>query len=105
MYLKFEMVVNMQGQEGERDPNPGPRTFRHANAPPLPGVDRNWEGTLDVPEEILTWKGSIFSVFSNAVADWDGSGYGPLLQTPSVRHSHPLHPPLKTCNLWRQARH
>ncbi|EIE19802.1 FAD/NAD(P)-binding domain-containing protein, partial [Coccomyxa subellipsoidea C-169] len=41
-------------------------------------------GTLDVPEEILTWKGSIFSVFSNAVADWDGSGYGPLLQTPSA---------------------
>lgn len=77
----------MQGSEGERDPNAGPKVYRHTGVPPLPGVERNSEGTLDLPEPILTWKGSIFSVFSNAVADWAGSGYGPLLQTPSVRTS------------------
>ncbi|CAL8471472.1 g11014 [Coccomyxa elongata] len=76
--------VFSKGSEGERDPNAGPKVYRHNDVPPLPGVDKNSEGMLDLPEEILTWKGSIFSVFSNTVADWHGSGYGPLLQTPSA---------------------
>lgn len=59
--------------------------YRHTTLPPLPGVDKNSEGLLDLPEEIFTWKGSIFSIFSKEAADWQGSGYGPLLETPSVR--------------------
>jgi len=35
------------------------------------------------------WKGSIFSVYSREAADWEGSGYGPLLMTPSVRGDLP----------------
>ena len=31
-----------------------------------------------------SWKGSIFSIYSNQEADWQGAGYGPLLETPSV---------------------
>lgn len=67
-----------------KDPGTGPKVMRHTIVPPLPGVERTSEGIMEVPEEVLTWKGSIFSVFSNKVADWEGSGYGALLQTPSV---------------------
>lgn len=34
---------------------------------------------------IHAWEGSIFSVYSREAADWEGSGYGPLLMTPAVR--------------------
>ncbi len=37
------------------------------------------------PREIRMWEGSIFSVYSREAADWEGSGYGPLLMTPAVR--------------------
>jgi len=30
------------------------------------------------------WEGSIFSVYSREAADWEGTGYGPLLMTPAV---------------------
>lgn len=33
----------------------------------------------------MSWRGSIFSIFSAQHADWQGAGYGPLLETPSVR--------------------
>jgi len=33
---------------------------------------------------ILGWEGAIMSVYSREAADWGGSGYGPLLATPSV---------------------
>ena len=31
------------------------------------------------------WEGAIMSVYSRHLADWDGSGYGPVVATPSVR--------------------
>lgn len=34
---------------------------------------------------VLGWEGAIMSVYSREAADWEGSGYGPLLATPSVR--------------------
>lgn len=34
---------------------------------------------------IRGWEGPIMSIFSNQVGDWEGSGYGSLLYTPSVR--------------------
>jgi hypothetical protein len=34
---------------------------------------------------VLGWEGAIMSVFSREAADWEGSGYGPMLATPSVR--------------------
>ena len=34
---------------------------------------------------ILGWDGAIMSTFSSEAADWEQSGYGPLLATPSVR--------------------
>lgn len=95
---------HVQGSEGERDPNAGPKVYRHTVVPPLPGVDRNSEGTLDLPDEILTWKGSIFSIFSNVVADWQGSGYGPLLQTPSVRRLCILNRSLRCIQCTRMAK-
>ena len=41
----------------------------------------------DVQEDgpILGWDGAIMSTFSSEAADWEQSGYGPLLATPSVR--------------------
>ena len=66
-------------------PSEGPKVLRHTITPPLPGVQVE-SGEKEVPEEILPWKGSIFSVYSRAAADWEGGGYGPLLMTPSVRH-------------------
>ncbi len=42
---------------------------------------------LQDEEPILGWEGAIMSVFSREAADWEGSGYGPLLATPSVRPS------------------
>ncbi len=81
--------MRLQGSEGTKDPEAGPRVYRHTIVPPLPGIDRTSDGLLDIPEEIMTWKGSIFSIYSNQVADWHGSGYGPLLETPSVRVPRP----------------
>jgi hypothetical protein len=82
-------VVNshnfLQGFDGEKCANPGPRIARHLVTPPLPGVVPDYAGRLEVPEDIESWKGSIFSVYSKEVADWEGSGYGPLLETPAVR--------------------
>ena len=76
---------------GEKMPNPPPKVMRHTIVPPLPMVEKTSEGLLEVPEVIETWKGSIFSIYSNKVADWEGSGYGALLETPSVRDAlkHP----------------
>ncbi|CAL8471165.1 g10707 [Coccomyxa elongata] len=71
-------------QEGKRDPSKPPRPPGHTIIPPLPRVETAPDGTRDIPEDILPWQGSIFSVFSNAVADWTGSGYGALLETPSA---------------------
>lgn len=53
--------------------------------PPLPGIEPTHDGRTEVPEPVRCWRGSIFSVYSAEAADWDGDGYGPLLQTPSVR--------------------
>jgi hypothetical protein len=33
---------------------------------------------------IRCWEGTLMSIFSNHVADWEGSGYGSLLYTPAV---------------------
>jgi hypothetical protein len=33
---------------------------------------------------IKMWTGGMMSTFSNEVADWNGTGYGPMLMTPSV---------------------
>ncbi len=33
---------------------------------------------------VKMWEGSIFSVYSREAADWEGTGYGPLLMTPAV---------------------
>ncbi|CAL5227030.1 g9925 [Coccomyxa viridis] len=33
---------------------------------------------------VLGWDGAIMSTYSSEVADWEGSGYGPLLATPSA---------------------
>ena len=77
----------LQGFDGEKCANPGPRIARHLVTPPLPGVVPDYAGRLEVPEDIESWKGSIFSVYSKEVADWEGSGYGPLLETPAVRAS------------------
>ena len=61
-----------------------PKVLRHMGLPPLSKCDKGSQGQTGVPEEIHTWKGSIFSVFSNEVANWESRGYGALLQTPSV---------------------
>ena len=58
--------------------------LRHMRLPPLPKCNKDSQDQIGVPEEIHTWKGSIFSIFSNEVANWESSGYGALLQTPSV---------------------
>jgi long-chain-alcohol oxidase len=44
-----------------------------AGAPPVPGT-----GTVKM------WSGAIMSAFSNQHADWEGTGYGPMLMTPSM---------------------
>lgn len=36
----------------------------------------------------MGWDGAIMSTFSSEAADWEQSGYGPLLATPSVRVLH-----------------
>lgn len=77
--------MHLQEFKGEKSPNPGPKIPRHLVTPPLPGVVPNWEGQLEVPEDIRSWRGSIFGVYSKQAADWEGSGYGPLLETPAVR--------------------
>lgn len=84
-WRRLQTRAGMQVQEGERDPSKPPRPPGHTIIPPLPRVETAPDGTRDIPEDILPWQGSIFSVFSNAVADWTGSGYGALLETPSVR--------------------
>ena len=58
--------------------------LRHIGLPPLPKCNKGSQGQTGVPEEIHTWKGSISSIFSNEVVNWESSGYGALLQTPSV---------------------
>ncbi len=68
-------------------PTQGPRLPRHLASPPMPSVVPDYAGRLEVPENIESWKGSIFSIYSKEVADWEGSGYGALLQTPAVRPS------------------
>ena len=82
----------MQETYGEK--NGKPKVLRHTILPPLPHCDLSSQGQTEIPEEIHTWKGSIFSVFSNKVANWESSGYGALLQTPSV-----LLPALSSDNL------
>ena len=77
----------MQGHLGEKSANPGPRVPRHLITPPMPGVVPDYAGRLEIPENIECWKGSIFSIYSKEVADWENSGYGALLQTPAVRLS------------------
>ena len=72
----------MQETHGEK--NGEPKVLRHTVLPPLPMCEKSSQGQTEIPEEIRTWKGSIFSVFSNKVANWESSGYGALLQTPSV---------------------
>lgn len=71
-------------QETHGEKNGEPKVLRHTVLPPLPMCEKSSQGQTEIPEEIHTWKGSIFSVFSNKVANWEGSGYGALLQTPSV---------------------
>ncbi len=77
----------LQGHIGEKCANPGPKVPRHLASPPMPSVVPDYAGRLEVPENIESWKGSIFSIYSKEVADWEGSGYGALLQTPAVRPS------------------
>jgi hypothetical protein len=43
-----------------------------------------WVLLLQEDGPILGWEGAIMSVFSREQADWEASGYGPLLATPSV---------------------
>ena len=71
-------------QEVHREKSGEPKVLRHTGLQPLPKCDKGSQGQTEVPEEIHIWKGSIFSVFSKEVANWEGSGYGALLQTPSV---------------------
>lgn len=48
-------------------------------------MGQGWKGWK---EEL--WSGPIISIYSAEAADWDGSGYGALLETPCVRpHSLP----------------
>ncbi len=54
----------------------------------MPAVLPNWQGQYEVPQDIQSWKGSIFSIFSKHAANWNGSGYGPLLMTPAVSYPH-----------------
>lgn len=78
-------IVDLQEVVGKKDPRAGPKVMRHTMVQPLPNVEKSSEGVLEVPEEIQCWKGSVFSIFSRGVANWDSTGYGALLQTPSVR--------------------
>lgn len=88
-YHKFltRLFRRMQGHLGEKSANPGPRVPRHLITPPMPGIVPDYAGRLEIPENIECWKGSIFSIYSKEVADWENSGYGALLQTPAVRLS------------------
>lgn len=45
----------------------------------------SWRSVQD-QGPVLGWEGAIMSVFSREAADWEGSGYGPMLATPSVRY-------------------
>ena len=85
----------MQEVHGEK--NGQPNVLRHTVMPVLPKCGKNSQGQTEIPEEIHTWKGSIFSVFSNKVANWEGSGYGALLQTPSVSSPAPDSDDLAAC--------
>lgn len=77
-----------QGYEGEKSAHPEPRVPRHSMTVPMPAVLPNWQGQYEVPQDIQSWKGSIFSIFSKHAANWNGSGYGPLLMTPAVSYPH-----------------
>ena len=84
MSSAYAPVYTLQEVVGEKDPKAGPKVMRHTVVAPLPMVEKTSQGVLEVPEKIQCWKGSVFSIFSRGVANWDGSGYGALLQTPSV---------------------
>ena len=86
-------------QEVHGEKNGQPIVLRHTAMPILPKCGKNSQGQTEVPEEIHTWKGSIFSVFSNKVANWESSGYGALLQTPSVPFPHLLSDMLAACHM------
>ncbi len=90
-FLLKRMRDILQGHIGEKCANPGPKLPRHLATPPMPYVMPDYAGRLEVPEEIESWKGSIFSIYSKEVADWEGSGYGALLQTPAVRPSRSIY--------------
>lgn len=53
-------------------------------------MGQGWKGWK---EEL--WSGPIISIYSAEAADWDGSGYGAILETPCVR-PHSLHDALGT---------
>lgn len=36
---------------------------------------------------VKLWEGSPMTIYSTAVANWDSTGYGSLLESPSVRSS------------------
>ena len=75
---------NCPAQEVHGEKTAEPEMLRHTGSPPLPKCDKSSQGQTGVPEDTHTWKGSTFSVSSNKVANWESSGYGALLQTPSV---------------------
>ncbi|CAK0785523.1 hypothetical protein CVIRNUC_008733 [Coccomyxa viridis] len=77
-------ILGLYNKETHGEKNGEPKVLRHTVLPPLPMCEKSSQGQTEIPEEIHTWKGSIFSIFSNKVANWEGSGYGALLQTPSA---------------------
>jgi hypothetical protein len=48
---------------------------------------------------IKIWEGGIMTIYSKEVGDWEGSGYGAILESPSVRRPDFLPPVCGACKI------
>lgn len=79
-------LIDMQGCVGENS---------LASSICFPFMRPDLELCEQAPEEkgkgsIRMWEDAPMTVFSRELADWDGTGYGPLVTCPSVRTSLPF---------------
>lgn len=61
-----------------------PSGFTAQGAPPSAAVPGGAGRPPAAGSTVRMWEGAIMSTFSNQHADWGGTGYGPMLMTPSM---------------------
>jgi long-chain-alcohol oxidase len=61
-----------------------PEGFKAQGAPPSATVPGGAGRPPQPGSTVRMWEGAIMSTFSNQHADWTGTGYGPMLMTPSM---------------------